>query len=78
MSTGTKAIRTLMTHYQKLTGPGLVPRPGPMEAALEEVEAIERAAPVALAAFTGDLHVFRSKQIDQCVATLESIAKETT
>jgi len=45
--------------------------------ALAEVEAaIERAAPVALAAFTGDIHVFKPGRLDHCYATLESIAKE--
>jgi hypothetical protein len=78
MSTGTKSLRTILMHYQQLTGPGLVPRPIPLEAAIEEIEAIERAAPVALAAFTGDIHVFKSDRLNQCVATLESIAKETT
>lgn len=71
----TTSLRTILAHYQKLTGPGRIPRPIPLEAALEEVEAIER---VALTAFTGKIHIYKSDRIEQCVATLESITKETT
>jgi hypothetical protein len=44
--------------------------------ALAEIAALEKAAPVALAAFTGDIHVFKSDRLDQCVAVLTTIAKE--
>jgi hypothetical protein len=41
-----------------------------------EIAALEKAAPVAVAAFTGDIHGFKTDRLDQCVAVLDAIAKE--